>query len=197
MRKILCLFLMIIILFNLTSCSGGIADELFSDKPQCVSGIENYNPHASGYEITLWILYSKTFLTEYDYLDGEYNYFINGNYLPLPWVDNTDFYESCIFSLSYSPETYTSAKADLFSNMQYSSNTPFMIHNGFDFYRLKITESSDTQVLIHAFNDEKGEMVLMGCYANNENTLSSFLERGETWLDFLKTYFGEYYDFDA
>ena len=50
--------------------------------------------------------------------------------------------------------------------------------------------------MLNAFNDEKHTIILMGIHVSDGDDINLNVPE-EEWPKFLRTYFGEYYDFDA
>ena len=135
-------------------------------------------------------LYTYKFVEKFDYLDGDYDYFAT------TWT-TLDGYELAIMHLTYTPDIYTLAKADIFENTTFVSDGPVYIYNGYDFYRLEWDMNTSNKFTMNAFNDEKNTIVMIGfCGRSTETGLIGTLPDQAGWSEYLKTYFGEYYNFD-
>lgn len=143
----------------------------------------------SDFETSLHFVYSPEFVKKFECLDGEFDFYIKSGYF-------LGEYEIAILSLIYSPELYLEAKQDLFNNTNYISEQPTYVYNGFEFYKKESKSFEDFVFYINAFHDGKNTIVILGFHTNPRANINANVPEDE-WPEFLRTYFGEYYDFDA
>ena len=172
------IIILLIILLTFTACA-------FKS-----SGIDDYlnNPNHSQVELTNFFLYSSNFVKKYNYLDADYQYYDTG-------IFGGDYYEVAILYLTYSPDIYAQAKKDIIDNTDFVSDAPEYSYNGYEFYRINIRVDSDdwkNWFVMNSFNDEKHTIIAMGFSGEPSN---KFQVSQSEWPEFLKTYYGDFYDF--
>ena len=148
----------------------------------------------SDFETAMNIVYSVEFVKKFEALDFVFHYYL----APSNFMDPLGEYDLCVVSISYSAENYELAKQDLFDNTEYVSNMPQYVHNGYKFYRIPYFETTKRKIwlMLNAFNDEKHTIILMGIHVSGGDDINLNVPE-EEWPEFLRTYYGEYYDFDA
>ena len=180
MKKTLVCFLVLAILL-LTGCNDSIY------KTGDVDYYYESGFAASSFGTTDYLMYSQEFVKKFENLSFNFNYF--GGPISLPSCCRD--YDNSIITITYSPENYKLAKEDLFENSNYFSDKPLYIYNGYELYRINLSDNR-CKLFINAFHDEKNTIVLMGAFDLNLD-----IPEEDEWPEFLRTYFGEYYDFDA
>ena len=154
--------------------------------------------HMSSVGVTRYCVYSKEFVKKFDNSSFEFHYYVPSPQMLFPLSE----YEICIVAINYHPESYNLAKQDLFDNTEYLSLEPSYIYNEYEFYRFaSLTEGDmnhilDTYLYMNVFNDKNNTIVLIG-FGKDPTSDINFDMLEEEWPEFLRTYFGEYYDFDA
>ena len=187
-KRLVCMAFVLSIL--LTSCSGTRDFHIKGD-------IDYYYEEGcrlSCFETPLNFIYSPDFVNKIEPLEGEFNYFYKDGDI-LKTGELFSKYEIAILTLSYTPESYLQAKEDLFDNSNYVSAMPDYAYNGFEFYK-KESGSIEYIFYVNAFNDVKNHIVILGFHTGPGKNICADVPE-EEWPEFLRTYFGEYYDFDA
>ena len=95
-------------------------------------------------------------------------------------------------------KVYNLAKKDIFRNTDFLSETPQYVYNDYEFYRLNFHAEFDSWYTMNAFNDAKNTIVMFGFFGDvklNGEKIGELPVQSE-WRDYLKTHFGEFYDFD-
>ena len=89
MKKVLCAVLCFLMLIMQTGC-------LINRHPDRVTGIDGYLEHGKNFSefgTTDMVLYSEAFLTGFTYLEGDYNYFENGEFSI--FTNSEEYFEVC------------------------------------------------------------------------------------------------------
>ena len=192
MMKKLMISTLIILMIFLSSCGGYMSSyPLKGDLDYYYE--EGYR--LSDFETTEDLVYSVEFVKKFEALDFAFYYYS----APISFIYPLGEYDLCIISITYPEENYELAKQDLFDNTAYISlEKPNYMHNGYDFYSEAWRSEFDryTDRVFHAFNDTQKTVVLMGMNISGKSDINLDVPE-EEWPEFLRTYFGEYYDFDA
>ena len=155
--------------------------------------VDYYYEHGfylSSVETTAHCVYSKEFVKKFELLDFSFHYYEDKPQLLYPLSE----YDASFISMTYSKENYESAKQDLFDNTEYISAEPKYVYNGYEFY---INPSVlNAQLFMNVFHNEKNRIILIGFYKDPTSDINFDVPEDE-WPEFLRTYYGEYYDFDA
>lgn len=183
MKKILVFCLIVSMLFSV-SCSREVY--ITGDVDYYYESGYNLSP----FESTLLCVYSVDFVKKFDAVDFSFHYYE----APPVFILGCCAYDISVVSITYSQENYYIAKQDLFDNTEYRPTEPQYVYNGYDFY--KNNYSDERHLFLNAFNDSKYTIVLMGFYASVDSRMNIDISN-EEWPEFLRTYYGEYYDFDA
>ena len=183
MKKLLVCFLVLAILL-LTGCDDSIY------RTGDVDYYYRQGYALSSVETTGHCVYSKDFVKKLEILDFSFHYYSDESQLLYPLGE----YDASFISITYSDENYESAKHDLFANTEYISNEPKYVYNGYEFY---IKPSVlNAQLFMNVFQGEKNRIILIGFYKDPTSDINLDVSE-EEWPEFLRTYYGEYYDFDA
>ena len=183
MKKIFVFCLIVSMLFSV-SCSR----ELYRTGDVDYYYEEGYR--LSSYHTAREVVYSVEFVKKFEALDSTFHYYVEPSHGVAPFGE----YDVVIISITYSAENYELAKQDLLNNTTYISEEPNYMHNGYDFY--KVEWYHERKLFVHAFNDTQNIVVLMGMYISGTFDINLNVPEDE-WPEFLRTYYGEYYDFDA
>ena len=185
MKKMVCI--LILSVFFLTSCQGA---DILGKTVHATGDADYYYKNGwaeSSYGTTDCLMYSREFVKKFENLSFNFNYF--GGPISLPSCCRD--YDFGIISITYSSENYNLAKEDLFANSNYFSDKPLYIYNGYELYRINLSDNR-CKLFINAFHDENYTIVLMGVFDSNLD-----IPEEDEWPEFLRTYYSEYYDFDA
>ena len=144
----------------------------------------------SSVETTGHCVYSKEFVKKFELLDFSFHYYEDKPQLLYPLGE----YDASFISMTYSKENYESAKQDLFDNTEYISAEPKYVYNGYEFYIKPSVKKA--QLFMNVFHNEKNRIILIGFYKDPTSDINLDIPEDE-WPEFLRTYYGEYYDFDA
>ena len=149
-------------------------------------GIEKYSPANSDVEITVF-LPEDDFLTEYEYIEGDYHFYRYEEILFAPELERTILY------LKYDDNTYQDAKKCVMEN-DYLSDNSVEEYNGYVFYNVDYNDRGyhPWEFRRFAYKDANNTLLFIGFYecADYPN-VSDFND----WGAFLEEYYGEWYDF--
>ncbi|MBR2930614.1 MAG: hypothetical protein IKC32_05230, partial [Clostridia bacterium] len=150
--------------------------------------------YLSDFETTRDYVYSVYFVKKFETIDFCFHYYL----APASFWSPLGKYDISVSNITYSSENYELAKQDLFENTEYVSEAPNYVYNDYDFYRVEPRNEPERNVFryFNAFSDTKNTIVLMGIWISTESNINLDVPEDE-WPEFLRTYFGEYYDFDA
>ena len=138
------------------------------------------------------LVYSRDFIKKFENLNFEFHHYLNSFTPDTPLGE----YDLSIITITYDATEYELAKNDLFENTEYISKEPNYTHNSYDFYIMKTYYECGDWLFLNAFCEDKKVIVLMGFYRDPTTNINLDVPEDE-WPEFLRTYFGEYYDFDA
>lgn len=146
MRKILILFVVIIIVLSSFACS-----------PIKICGLNNFNINDSSTGLNLKLLPSDDFLFDYRYIEGDYCYFDEEDWI---WG-----FEKTIIYLRYTQEEYIKAKKHCLSKFLLSDIHKYK-YSGFEFYEntLNFSGTYPNQFNMFGFNDETCTLIFLGYY---------------------------------
>ena len=195
MKKVLCLVIALVLLFSFCSCT---------DKDIHHFGIDYYlesGENCSMYGVTRFV-YSPEFVEQYEYIDAGFHYFESKTAQSFVDINRNGGYELGILYIRYRDTVYEEAKATLIENSEYLNEAPAYSYNGYAFYRLNFDRTGASDYKMHAYNDKKGVIVLLGFFGlgklkNGERQPLGELPDESELPEYLDKYFGEYYDFDA
>ena len=191
MKKAFVLLLLITVISCCISC--GVYEK---------KGIDKYSKGNSSFSLSVELLPSDNFLTQFSYIDGNYYYIDKGG--SFTYKDEQE-----IMYLVYEDDVYERAKEFTFQNIYFLENHKYS-YNGYEFMvnMCRQMEGRDPNIVnsefnpywfnMIAFNDEKNTIVFLGFYMP-KNLATPEIEQLLTFEDmgaFLKEYFS-FYDFDA
>ena len=176
MKKILILFVAMVVFVSLISCS-----------PIQICGLDNFNINDSSTGLNVKLLPSEDFLFDYKYSEGN-SFFLDQE----DWIWG---FEKTIVYLSYSSDEYVKAKEYCLSKFVLSSISKYE-YNGFEFYEntCMFSGTYPKQFNMFGFNDTKCTLMFLGYFngdPNNEKAQLALTDFG----DFLEINFSEYYHF--
>lgn len=184
MKKILICYLVFSMLF-LTGCGHiyrtGDADYYYE-----------HGQYVSSFGTGSHFVYSPDFVKKFETTNASFHHYVPSGSLLCPLGE----YDISILSMTYLSHNYELAKQDLFDNTEYVSEEPNYVYNDYDFYIIMSHIDDDSYKYVNAFSDTKNAIVLMGIWISTESNINLDIPE-EEWPEFLRTYYGEYYDFDA
>ena len=202
MKKFYLILISILLVF-LTSCCYEIEKNDLYDYKQYIS------ESGIGYsDVELdhpdYFLPSRTFLTDYEYLTGNFYYYENS-----PFCDTDEHKykpDRSFISLTYNKETYCLAKANVLKNIAVY-NEKYYHYNDYQFYINKnFMDSIDTQdstkmpswFTMVCYNDTNNTIIFLGFSQSYPKLDDKYLYNiDNNWGDFIKQYYGDLYNFDV
>lgn len=179
MKKIITFMLIIsIVLLSFSSC---FAYEL--------RGIEEYRKENSSVGISDFLIPSYEFLSDFDYLEGDYYYVYSGNKY---------YQESELMYLIYNDETYNLAKNCVLNGVNINQKVSFACGDYVFYENLHKRSSFPYHFNMVSINDESNTIVFMGFYINKpavDNSEEKNYLASEDFEAFLKRYYS-FYNFD-
>ncbi len=193
--------LAVLCLLGMTSCKTEIYHDSLDDY---IKIIEKHDLGYSNAELDIPELFlpSKTFITDYEYLDGSFHYYDPGLF--------TEKAEIVFLSLKYSNDNYILAKKYAITNLDLTSKNNF-VYNDYYFYENmahpkhygngkngNIDESGNNKFFprwftMFSYKDKINTLIFIGCHsAFSKEEQNKILN---DWGYFLTTYYGKYYDF--
>lgn len=183
MKKALCILLCLAFLFLFCSCHQTIKFD----------GLDEFSPADSEYSLCQRLLPSESFIDDFDYIDGDYEYRDYYEYY-MPFYAR----EHALMYLIYDESNYLLAKEYMLENIALSSINVFS-YNGYQFYEnLNSPANVDFPYWFNmiAYNDEKCTLMFLGLRVDNPKEADTeVLESGDMAL-ILRTYFS-CYNFDS
>lgn len=167
--------------------------------PIRVDGLQDYSKEDSSFSITKHLFPSDDFLIDYPYLDGDYHYYGK--------VDLGPGYDKAFAYLAYDPETYAEAKEHCLNQFNLAKDVIYACDNISFLEHLwyTIKDDSGEWVIINKFprqfnmlgyDDASCTLYFIG-YFNGDSKSAERTLAEENFKEFLKSAYGEYYDFDA
>ena len=191
MKKVLLLLLCACITISFCSCSDTVE----------LHGLDEFSPANSSIDLCWRLLPSSSFVDDFDYLDGDYEYRYYQKF-------GGDWYskEHALMYLIYDESNYLLAKEYTLENTALSSINVFS-YNGYQFYEnlnfhtlgaYYHRENEDFPYWFNmiAYNDEKCTLVFFGLYVGCPREEDKEVLESDDMILILKTYFS-CYDFDA
>ena len=187
MKKVLLLLLCACITISFCSCSDTVE----------LHGLDEFSPANSSIDLCWRLLPSSSFVDDFDYLDGDYEYRYYQKF-------GGDWYskEHALMYLIYDESNYLLAKEYMLENIALSSINVFS-YNGYQFYEnlnshklgaYYYRENEDFPYWFNmiAYNDESHTLMFLGFRVDNPKEADTeVLESGDMAL-ILRTYFSCY-----
>ena len=185
MKKIISVFLVIVLLILCTSCG----EDFYKDS------LEEYKKRTAGYskveiDSPSHTLPSATFITDFNYIDGKYRF-----YEPLLLSSEASI---SLLWLKYEPDTYSEAKEytlkhlPMYGDFLYTYGD-YVFYENEIFYRLKENGRSFPECFsMVCYNDVENSLIFIGYY--DEDAKASDVE---DWCAFIDKYYGKYHKFSS
>ena len=176
-----------------------IAIGLISCSPVEKEGLNNWGRADSSLSNTRYLFPDEEFLTLYPYIDGDYRYFDNCNYL--------NQLDKAFAFIEYDPEQYLEAKQycleyfDLSSDNQkeYKGHVFIETLNMANDYK-NVENGKNIKYPYHmnlfGYNDSENRLFFIGLYCTESYYKDADLIRTDMGA-FLEAFYSEYYDFNA
>ena len=200
MKRVIAIILLLVTLsFLLTGC-----DEVE------INSLDKYKERIADHEFGFsdveidhpeYLLPSKTFLEDYPYLEGSFNYYDGGYgmYLFLP----KDKYkpDRVLIVLKYDENVYLQAKQSTLDNIpifedRIYSYGPYKFYINQNFMdRFENPNSLISRCTMVCYNNENNTICFLGFTASYQLPEKYINDLENNWTSFIDDYYGEYYDF--
>lgn len=204
MKKIICILLIIVYLFGLTSCYSDLEKNSLDEYINCIKKNE-CGFSSTGIDDPKYFIPYISFLDDYQYIEGGYYWHEED---PIKGCFGKKMSpEIAILYLKYDSDVYCSAKKSMMENIKsYSDN--LYIYNDYTFYEnfnhSRFDDIDETFpkdfFMMSCYNDEKYILMFISCYSGTIEGSSCLEDKyveniNDNWDDFLEEYYGQYYDF--
>ena len=190
MKKTLALISVVFVVLSLSSC---YQDKYYNSLEEYTSKMNNQGIGYSNTEIDVadHFLPSQTFISDFEYINGGYHYYEENIF-----KDNGNP-DTSILYLQYEPTVYSEAKDFTLENIPaygeevYTYND-YVFYQNENFVSLKGESYFPRWFTMVCYNDTNNTLIFLGFYKS-----TSDIKDISNWQEFIDTYYGEYYDFNA
>ena len=171
--------------------------------PITKEGLGEFSAATSSMGLTAYLLPNDSFLTQFDYIDGNYHYFDND-------IHTAEALEKCMLWLKYDESQYNMAKEHCITQMALSEKNIKTCGDYVFIENLALTQNSETAdsdmdshfpyfFVMFGYNDTLNELFFIGyrCgkYVYNDIDAPMAELANTDFGVFLKNVYSEYYDF--
>ena len=190
MKRFYVIVLICVLLFACSSCN----------EKYGLDGIENFQENHSDYELNVFLLPTKDFIREFEYVDIDYHY--RAEYETYFSIGGT---ERTLVVVEYRQEVYEKAKAYCLQNLQLSETNiiEYCDYTFIENIALPINQDRYGQINsfpkwfnMFAYNDELKTLIFIGFYSPDYTSADAQNVR-DNWGAFIEKHFSDIYSFSS